>query len=375
MIIGQFCDVFPPETDGVGMVVKNYVEGLTKMQQCCYYISPKATNYSDIQPFPTFHYFSIRLTGGFYRAGVPILDIPFRNKMKNIDFDIIHAHTPFSAGHEALRIAKKQKIPVIGTFHSKYYDDFYKTTHSKLLSKTGIKLVLSFYNSCDEVWAVNNATADVLREYGFKKEIITMPNGTNIKTLSDNDFDIAAKQFGLNEKTILLFVGQQNWKKNIRRIIEAVKIYSAYSSDFKMVFAGKGPDEDEIKKLVKKLGLKDKFLFTGHIMDRNLLMSLYARADLLVFPSLYDNAPMVVREAASVGTPAVLIKNSCAAEGITHEYNGFLCENAPQSIADCISEALPYAKNVGSNARSTIPLSWNNIMNSVLFRYRNLIKK
>ena len=142
-----------------------------------------------------------------------------------------------------------------------------------------------------------------------------------------------------------------------------------------MVFAGKGPDEDEIKELAEELGLKDKCLFTGHIMDRNLLMSLYARADLLVFPSPYDNAPMVVREAAAAGTPSLLLKDSCSAEGITNGYNGFLCENTPESIADCIVKALPTAKQVGENARNTIPMPWSDVMQNAFTRYSELVAK
>lgn len=375
MIIGEFCDVFPPETDGVGMVVKSYAEELTKMNHCCYYVSPRMPKYKAAQTFPTFQYLSIGFNGSTYRAGIPQLDIPFRSKIKKIDFDIIHAHSPFSAGREALRIAKKRDIPLVGTFHTKYYDDFYKATHSKLISKTGIKFVLDFYNSCDEVWAVNNATAEVLREYGFKKDIRIMPNGTNLWYPTDEDIKLVSEKYGLNGGNVFLFVGQQNWKKNIRNIIKAIKIYAKENKNFKMIFTGKGPDEDEIKELVSKLGLDKNVIFTGHIMDRNLLMSLYARADLFVFPSPYDNAPMVVREAAAAGTPSILLKGSCSAEGITHGYNGFLCENTPKSIADCIVDALPNAKQVGEKARETIPMPWSSVMQSAFSRYRELVEK
>ncbi|MDD4164295.1 MAG: glycosyltransferase [Eubacteriales bacterium] len=375
MHIGQFCDVYPPETDGVGMVVKSYTEELTKLNHRCYYISPKIPNYSDTHDFPTFHYMSIRLANGIYRAGVPIIDIPYRKSIKKTSFDIIHAHSPFSAGREALRIAKKQNVPLVSTFHTKYYDDFYSKTHSKLLAKTGIRYIVDFYNDCDEIWAVNNSTSDVLREYGYKKDIQIMPNGTNSWHPAPGGENAAKERFGLRNDRIFLFVGQQDWKKNIKHIIEALKIYSSSESDFKMVFAGKGSDEEEIKEFVNNLGLSSRCLFTGHISDRELLMSLYAQADLFIFPSLYDNAPMVVREAAAAGTPSLLLRNSCAAEGITHDYNGFLCDNTPKSIAECISSSLPKANQVGLNAQKTIPISWSSIMIDVESRYKNLILK
>lgn len=374
MIIGQFCDVYPPETDGVGMVVKSYTEELVKLQHCCYYISPKTPNYPVKQNFPTFQYTSIRLNNGVYRLGIPFIDLSFQKNIKKIEFDIVHAHSPFSAGHEALRIAKKQNLPIIGTFHSKYYDDFYIRTHSKLLSKTGVRYIVDFYNDCNQVWAVNNATADVLRSYGYKKEIQIMPNGTNPWVPKVGEEHLASEKFGLKESVIFLFVGQHDWKKNIHYILEAIKLYSVSNSDFKMVFTGQGPNEQQIKERVQTLGLEEKVFFTGQIMDRALLMSLYSRADLFLFPSLYDNAPMVVREAAAAGTPSLLVKNSCAAEGIMHEVNGFLCEDDPQSIKDCIVAALPNVKKVGHTARDTIPVTWSKIMLDVQKKYQMLVK-
>ncbi|MFO7745056.1 MAG: glycosyltransferase [Psychroflexus sp.] len=46
--------------------------------------------------------------------------------------------------------------------------------------------------------------------------------------------------------------------------------------------------------------------------------------DLLLFPSIYDNAPIVVREAAACKCPSVLIEKTNAAEDIIDNYNGFL---------------------------------------------------
>jgi glycosyltransferase involved in cell wall biosynthesis len=93
----------------------------------------------------------------------------------------------------------------------------------------------------------------------------------------------------------------------------------------------------------------------------------------MVFPSVYDNAPMVVREAAVMGTPALLVAGSCSAEGVTHGANGYLCDNTVESIAQGIAEALPTAGTVGQCARETIPIPWNRLMVQVVERYQALI--
>lgn len=374
MIIGEFCDAYPPELDGVGTVVNAYCKELNILGNSCYYIAPNAPHYVPHNEYPVMNYVGVPIHNESYRLGLPALDFKFEYKMLTMDFDILHSHSPFTAGIEAVKTAFLKNKPLVGTFHSKYYDDFYSKTHSELLSKLGVKIILDFYNCCDEVWAVNQATASVLADYGYKKDIIVMPNGTDLWYPTAEDCKTAREKFNLTGKNILLFVGQHNFKKNTKSIIEAVKIYSENHTDFQMVFAGQGPDADAMKQLCADLGIADKTLFLGHIMDKHLLMGLYSVADLLVFPSIYDNAPMVVREAASTGTPSLLIKGSCSAEGVTDGVNGFLCENSPESIEKGIERALSADKSVGENARETIPLAWSAVVKTVNERYESLCR-
>ena len=377
MVIGEFCDCYPPHIDGVGTVVSAYARELSRTEEC-YYIAPKNSSkrYPESRDsFPVLKFSSIPVPGEAYRLGVPGVDLSFHLDLRKINFDIVHAHTPFSAGVEALRQSELRNIPIVGTFHSKYYDDFYKKTKSEVLSKAGVKIIVSFYEKCDEVWSVNEATAQVLKDYGYRGEVVIMPNGTNLWYPKPEDALHAQEKFGLGEGNVFLFVGQQNFKKNTRSILEAAALYKKQREDFRLVFAGQGPDAEAMQELARDLGIEKETVFTGHIVERRTLFSLYARADLLVFPSLYDNAPMVVREAAASGTPSLLIAGSCAAEGVTDGVNGFLCENTPEDICATMLRALPQARAVGEKARETIPQPWSGIMRDVLARYHALIEK
>ena len=77
-------------------------------------------------------------------------------QLKDVPFDIVHAQSPFLAGQEALRIARKRDIPLVSTFHSKYYDDALAKTHSEALAKMVVKWIVNLYDKCDAVWTVNN---------------------------------------------------------------------------------------------------------------------------------------------------------------------------------------------------------------------------
>lgn len=378
MIIGQFCETYPPHIDGVGMVVQSYAEELSKTQEACYYIAPRNSEKRfpfSVDSFPIINFASVPLPKEAYRIGLPRFDLTFQKDLRKIRFDIVHAHTPFIVANEALRIAKERKIPLIATLHSKYYDDILKKTHSEMIAKAVVGRVVSFYDKCDEVWTVNDATAEVLREYGYRGEIVIMENGTNLWYPTREDVLAAEMHFNLGHGQVFLFVGQQNFKKNLGNILEAAAIYKKTHWNFKVVFVGQGPDTDRIIAKSRALGLENEMVFTGHISDREILKGLYARADLFLFPSLYDTAGLVVREAAAAGTPSLLIENSCAAEGITDGENGFLCKNTPEDICACMDRALKTAKAVGARARETIPKPWSEIVKTVVERYQTLIEK
>jgi len=375
--IGQFTDTFLPVVDGVGRVALAYSETLCKMGHHVTVVAPMYdTGFRGGYPFELVD-FAARNVPGMkqYKTGEAPWDPHYRKRMRMIPLDICHAHSPFTAGSEALRLSVLRKLPLVATFHSKFYDDFLKLTKSETLAKAGVKFVVDFYNRCDEVWAVGNNTADVLHEYGYEGEIQVMPNGVTMRQAHPQAIEEVNRRWGLKKDPLLLFVGQMNWKKNILTILEACAIMNRENRKFQLILAGQGPDMREIERKISDLGLKEHTHLAGHITDMDLLDGLYARASLLTFPSLYDAAPMVVREAAVMGTPSVMVAGSTAAEIIRDGENGYLCQNDPADLARVIQRALSDPKaleRIGAQARETIPVPWEKIMEKAVERYTRL---
>ncbi len=380
MIFGQFVDTYPPNVDGVGRVTQAYCQTLVKKGHEAYYIAPE----SPVSPEPEELYgvpcilsASVAFPGEQFRMGIPALDYKFRRRVREVPFNLVHAHSPFLAGGEALKVARKREIPLVSTFHSKYYDDALAKTHSKMLADAVTQGIVRFYEKCDAVWTVNNATADVLRSYGYYGNILIMENGTNPEEVTPaGKARLAAKVTFRENVPVLLFVGQHNYKKNIHGILQACRLLKDRGTVFQLVMAGNGPDFEAICQEIRDLGLERDTTVLGFMGDREELMALYSKADLLVFPSIYDNAPMVLREAAVMGTPGLVVKNSCSAEGVKDEYNGFICKDeSSEAIANTIIRALPICKRVGEKARETIPVSWDQIIDRVLNEYERLIAR
>ena len=97
-----------------------------------------------------------------------------------------------------------------------------------------------------------------------------------------------------------------------------------------------------------------------------------------MFPSLYDTSGMVVREAAAMETPSVVLRGSAAAEPVVDGENGFLCDDTAESLCSVLRRTLAdpeSARRVGRAARETIGISWDDIAGRAVERYAALIER
>jgi 1,2-diacylglycerol 3-alpha-glucosyltransferase len=380
---GQFNDSYFPIMDGVGMTAHNYARWLNEKYGKSMIIAPKVNDYVDHVPYKVYRFKSVLLPGMHpYRVGLPLIDIKFKKKIKKVGFDLVHAHCPFISGQLALNISKKLDVPLVTTFHTKYRDDFKKVINNDLLVDFLVGFTLDFYNAADLVLVPNKATGLTLQEYGFKGSFEIMPNGSDM-VVPDKLKLISYRKKGLNlinagpNEFVMLFVGQHRWEKNIRLIIDALKQVKDKGKTFKMVFVGEGYAADDMKKLVRKYNLQDNVIFLGVITDRNELQRVYAAADLFVFPSVYDNSPLVMQEAAAFDVPSVVVRNSSSAESILDGVNGFLVENKAADLSKKIIELMQNQQAInkaGEGARKSIYHPWEAIIDDVHLRYTELIK-
>jgi len=380
---GQFNDSYFPIMDGVGMTAHNYARWLNEKYGKSMIIAPKGGDYEDHVPYKVYRFKSVLLPGmNPYRIGLPQIDIKFKKKIKKVEFDLVHAHCPFISGQLALNISKKLDIPLVTTFHTKYRDDFKKVINNDMVVDFLVNYTLDFYKAADLVLVPNKATGVTLEEYGFKGQYEIMPNGSDmivpekLKLINFRKKGLKIIDAGTDE-FVMLFVGQHRWEKNIRLIIDSLRQLRHKGKSFKMVFVGEGYAADDMKKLVKKYDLLNNVVFLGVMTDRNELQKIYAASDLFVFPSIYDNSPLVIQEAAAFGVPSVVVNNSSSAESILDGVNGFLIDNEPADLTKKILALMHdqhAIKIAGEGARKSIYHPWESIIDDVYCRYTELIK-
>lgn len=381
--IGIFNDSFPPVIDGVTQTILNYADHLQRKGHEICIVTPR--NPVEVETdYKMVRYFSLPIRSRKpYRYGYPKLDFNIWKEMRNTPFRLIHSHSPFAAGRLGVYAKKHQGMPLIGTFHSKYKSDL---KHSFKLLPFCVPIImnriLNFYNACDEVWIPQPSVEETLREYGYKGKVEVVANGIDyasrdsanvaeLKKASRGRFNIK------DDELALLFVGQHIWEKGIGIIVDALKLLEG-KVKFKMTFIGNGYAKAALRKKVEELGLQDRVQMLDLITDREELGAHYAAADLFVFPSRYDNAPLVVREAACMGTPSIIPDGSTAAELIVDGKNGYLAADTPEGYAAAI-ERLATRRGelpgIGLAAKEGLVRDWADVIEEVEDRYMKLIAR
>ena len=111
-------------------------------------------------------------------------------------------------------------------------------------------------------------------------------------------------------------------------------------------------------------------------LHRDLLSRIYAASDLMTFPSLYDNASIVIIKAASVALPALLIEGAVCTEGTQNGFYAFLSHEDKYEYASEMKRILSDDKTriqVGWNAQNTLFRSKEEAAIDVRTRYLEII--
>lgn len=373
-------DSFPPLIDGVANTVMNYAGEMERNHYHAVVITPDVPRADDSGfPYPVFRYPSIS-TDKFhgYPAGIPFSP-ETADKIRRANIGLFHAHCPVMSTFMARQLRQIAHAPIVFTYHTKFDVDIADVVKNSHLESVCRKILASNISACDEVWAVSQGAGESLRALGYSGDYIVMPNGVDMPLgkVSPEEIRQATAEYDLPDNVpIYLFVGRMMWYKGIRVILDGLNLLQKSGKPFRMVFIGDGNDLESIREYADRCGVAPRCVFTGAIRDRNTLRSWYSRADLFLFPSGYDTNGLVVREAAACGVASVLLRGSCAAEGVTDGANGFLISESGEAMAECLSVlSLDRMHTVGHRAADELYISWSSAVHTAAMRYAVVMER
>ena len=377
--MGEFNDSFPPTIDGVAQAVKNYATFLQKKHCDVTVVTPAYKNVVDQYPFEVFRYQSIPMNSRIgYRAGNPF-NPEAQIKLRHKNFDLMHVHSPFVSSMLVNSINLRHRVPVVLTYHTKFEIDIGKRVPNEMFRKIAMRFLLDNINAVDEVWAVTEKCGEALRNVGYKGNFLVMENGTDFAFGKADPLRVMELREAYTvpeDAFVFLFVGRMMWYKNVRLILDSLKIAKSHGLPFRCFMIGGGFDAADIQAYAASCGLSDSVIFTGPIYDREYLRVFYSMADMFLFPSTYDTSGIVVKEAAACECPALLVRDSCAAEGAVDRESGFLAEERVESCAATILSACQSRETletVGRRAGETLYLSWETAVERAYQRYTEIL--
>jgi len=278
-----------------------------------------------------------------FRVSLPILlGSTVENVIAAYAPEIVHVQGHFFICNAVLKEAKKLGLPTVGTNH---FMPENLTHYSHLpafamrwLQKWGWKWFRAVFEELDIVTTPTQTGARLLQQIGFKKEVLPISCGIDRSRFCPSaNGNGLRKKYSLPEgKKILLYVGRVDREKNIDLILRGLSRV-VRTSNVHLVIAGRGAEENRLKRLERSLGLHERVTFAGFVPDAD-LPGFYAMADCFIIAGTAELQSIVTLEAMASGLPVIGVRAMALPELVHPGANGCLFDPADESgVADCIT--------------------------------------
>lgn len=124
--------------------------------------------------------------------------------------------------------------------------------------------------------------------------------------------------------------GRLTEQKGQRLLLEAAALLKDTAPPFRLLMAGTGELEAELKAQAARLGLGERVEFLGFVQD---MKAFHQSLDIFALPSLWEGFGFVLAEAMTLGLPVAAFAVSSVPEVVEHGVTGLLCPPEPQGLA------------------------------------------
>ena len=220
------------------------------------------------------------------------------------EFDIIHAHDwlTYLAGIAAKELSGK---PLVVHVHATSFDrgsDDMVDSRVYAIEKRGME-------AADCVVTVSDLTRNiVINKYGIDpKKIVTVHNAVDFSGRENISIERGVKD------KIVTFLGRITFQKGPEYFIEAAAKVLKRTDNVRFVMAGSGDMMNKAIRQVARLGISDRFHFTGFLRGKE-VQEMFALSDVYIMPSVSEPFGISPLEAMRSNVPSIISHQSGAAE-------------------------------------------------------------
>lgn len=272
--------------------------------------------------------------------------------------DIIHVHHPIWMGSLGVYMARRLRIPVVFTYHTRleHYAHFVPIPGPLFRNLISHWLIRRFANKCDGVIVPTYSTEDYLRVIGVTAEIFVQPTGIDIERTRDIDPEAVKElrtQLGVGDEKVLLSVSRLSKEKNIDFLLDGIRELKRISrTPFRLVFIGDGNERRRIEKRLRDENLEDVVTLPGTVPADDVPLWLKL-GDVFVFASKSETQGMVILEAMASGLPVVAVRSSGIDDVVKNGVNGFKTRENAEHWARRVADLLQddgFREKIAANA-------------------------
>ena len=219
-------------------------------------------------------------------------------------FDVIHAHDwlTYFAGIAAKRVSGK---PLVVHMHATSFD---RSSGDNIDTRV-YDIERAGMAAADRVIAVSNLTRNIIIEkYGIPAErVVTVHNAVRF---SSKETEIPER--GVEDK-IVTFLGRITYQKGPDYFVEAAAKVLKRVPNVRFVMAGSGDMMNHVIRRVARLGIADRFHFTGFLKGDD-VHKMFQLSDVYIMPSVSEPFGISPLEAMRSNVPVIISKQSGVAE-------------------------------------------------------------
>jgi glycosyltransferase involved in cell wall biosynthesis len=310
MRLALITDAWHPQVNGVVTTLMELIKELEKLNHSVKIIHPNLFN---TRPCP----------------GYPGIDLAIRPKkqmaqiLKVLNPDFIHIATEGPLGWAARSLCLQSGLPFTSAFHTKFPEIFNASV--KVPVSWGYALLRRFHQPSAGVMVPTQSVLSGLQIRGFQN-LKPWTHGVDTDLFKYHHRSIFFPALGTIPRPVALFVGRISYEKNIEAFLEM---------DFRgsKIVSGAGPLEKQLRQRFPEV-------YWLGILPRNELVTLYASADVFVFPSKADTFGLVLLEAMATGTPVACYPVDGPLEVIGNSGGGAMSND----LEDAVSKALQISR-------------------------------
>ena len=283
------------------------------------------------------------------------------------EFDVIHAHDwlTYLAGIAAKELTGK---PLVVHVHATSFDrgtDDMVDSRVYAIERRGME-------AADRVVTVSDLTRNiVINKYGIDPaKVVTVHNAVDFSGRENIDIERGVKD------KVVTFLGRITFQKGPEYFIEAAAKVIKRTRNVRFVMAGSGDMMTRAIRQVARLGIADRFHFTGFLRGKD-VQKMFALSDVYIMPSVSEPFGISPLEAMRSNVPSIISHQSGAAEVLKYALKVDFWD--VDALADDIYALVSYpalsnfASKQGFNEVNE--LKWNNATVKLKQVYESVLNK